>query len=60
VWAPFNAITGQQESTMRLFYWNGYRYNFGDAMGPDIVKKVAGKNIGAIDGAKVGKNRKYE
>ena len=45
---------------MRLFYWNGYKYNFGDAMGPDIVKKVAEKNIGEVDGAKVGKHRMFE
>jgi pyruvyltransferase len=45
---------------MRLFYWNANGYNFGDAMGPDIVRAISGKRIQAIDGKKVGLKRAYE
>jgi pyruvyltransferase len=45
---------------MRLFYWNAYGNNFGDAIGPEIVREMAGRNIGTVDGNKVGRKRYFE
>jgi len=36
---------------MKLFFYNVGGYNFGDAIGPDIVKKISGHEIEVIDGA---------
>jgi pyruvyltransferase len=45
---------------MRLYYWNAYGNNFGDAMGPDIVGRILNKKVAKLDGRKLLTERKFE